>query len=190
LHELPRQIRDALPHEVTIAARRDLPRELGRLAKIVVSRRAEESAKRWPIQLIALMGLHNAYELLRDDFEAAGTAESDIGTEAAKPTANLLYLLRNGPDVGVHSLIWCDNLRTLQRASYLRWEDEFAMRIAFAMDPEESSRLVGSRAAGNIGARRAMLFDEERNVLEKFRPFAVPDQGWFDLVGICIAARG
>ena len=55
---------------------------------------------------------------------------------------------------------------------------EFDHRILFQMSAADSSNLIDSPAANKLGFYRALAFSEEQGVLEKFRPYAMPDKAW------------
>jgi hypothetical protein len=55
---------------------------------------------------------------------------------------------------------------------------EFDNRILFQMSAADSSNLIDSPAANKLGFFRAMAYSEEQGVIEKFRPYALPDAEW------------
>ncbi|HQY94522.1 MAG: hypothetical protein WAU00_07920 [Caldilinea sp.] len=77
--------------------------------------------------------------------------------------------LRNGPEVGVHTIVWCDTVTNLNRTLERRLLREFALRVAFQMSAEDSSTLLDSPAASKVGPNRAYLYSEDEGRLEKFR---------------------
>ena len=46
------------------------------------------------------------------------------------------------------------------------------------MSANDSSTLIDNPAAGKLGEHRALFFSEEEGKLEKFRPYAYPDDEW------------
>jgi hypothetical protein len=48
----------------------------------------------------------------------------------------------------------------------------------FQMSAPDSTTLIDSTAASKLGLHRALLFNEERGTLEKFRPYALPPEPW------------
>ena len=97
--------------------------------------------------------------------------------------------MKDGPDVGVHSLIWCDTLLNLTRVIDRRAQREFALRVVLQMTVEDSNNLIDSRAAEQLGPNRALFRDEDTGRLEKLRPYATPSQAWLDWVGERLRAR-
>ena len=55
---------------------------------------------------------------------------------------------------------------------------EFDNRILFQMSAADSSNLIDSPAANKLGTNRALVYSEEQGTMEKFRPYAVPDDAW------------
>jgi S-DNA-T family DNA segregation ATPase FtsK/SpoIIIE len=118
-------------------------------------------------------------------FRGLRKAEDDFGFGAKKegppePGNQLTTILRDGPGVGVHLVVWCDTLNNLNRAFDRTTLREFDMRVLFQMSGNDSSALVDSPAANKLGYHRALFVSEEQGRLEKFRPYAIPDDGWIE----------
>jgi tetratricopeptide (TPR) repeat protein len=96
----------------------------------------------------------------------------------ANPTQQLPLILRDGPEVGVYTIIWCDTMKNLNRTFDRYALREFVLRVAFQMSDSDSHHLVESSAANKLGEHRALLYNDEAGSLEKFRPYAPPDQQW------------
>src|SRR5205814_8665733 len=101
------------------------------------------------------------------------------------PAERFATILREGPAVGVHVVVWCDSLTNLNRTFDRPLLRELGMRVLFQMSPTDSSTLMDSPAASRLGRTRALLLPEEQERLEKFRHFGlrttervdrVPDQ--------------
>jgi hypothetical protein len=98
-------------------------------------------------------------------------------------------ILRDGPPFGIHSIIWCDTATNLNRTLDRQSMREFEMRVLFQMSGVDSTQLVDSPAASRIGLRRALFYHEEHGVLEKFRPYALPEESWLKVVADRLAAK-
>jgi hypothetical protein len=99
-------------------------------------------------------------------------------TDSNTPAARLNQILREGPAVGIHTLVWADSYHTLSR-----WFDraalrDFGQRVLMQMSAVDSSHLMDSAAASQLGAYRALLHDQDRGQTEKFRPYALPPASW------------
>jgi DNA segregation ATPase FtsK/SpoIIIE, S-DNA-T family len=109
-----------------------------------------------------------------DDFGLGSFGSSDSKT----PSAQLAKILREGPALGIHALIWADCHHTVSR-----WFDrptlrDFGQRVLLQMSALDSSHLMDSAAASQLGAHRALLYDQDRGQSEKFRPYAFPPAAW------------
>ena len=92
--------------------------------------------------------------------------------------AKLSTILRDGPEQGVHALIWCDMLSNFSRAVERNVLHEFELRIAFQMSENDSTKLIGSTEANRLGPYRAILFNERAGTPEKFIPYETPSSEW------------
>lgn len=103
----------------------------------------------------------------------------------------LAEICRDGPDVGIHTLLWCDTYANLERVFDRSPERLFDMRVALQMNAEDSRRLLDSDAASKLGPHRALYLDEERTGrVEKFRPYGVLEMEWLAAGGAKLRGRG
>ncbi len=108
---------------------------------------------------------------------------SRYGEEKATPPSKLFgTILRDGPPVGVHTIVWCDSLNNLNRTFDRQTLREFEIRVLFQMSANDSSTLIDSPAASKLGANRSLFFSEEEGRLEKFRAYGFPSDDWLDWV--------
>jgi hypothetical protein len=114
-------------------------------------------------------GLHRMRALRKGEDDYSFTASEDA---TPKPDKQFAEILREGPTVGLHAIVWCDNVANLERAIDRRGVREFDLRILFQMSGGDSSNLIDSPHAQNLGANRALLYSEETGTFEKFRPYA------------------
>ena len=103
---------------------------------------------------------------------------------SANPAQQFAAILRDGPEVGVHTLVWCDTVTNLNRTLDRRLLREFALRVAFQMSAEDSSTLLDSPAASKVGPNRAYLYSEDEGRLEKFRPYGLPPAEWLAMLKV------
>jgi hypothetical protein len=118
-----------------------------------------------------------------DDFSFS---EEDSGGAGKQ----LVTILREGPSVDVHALVWCDSFSNAQR-----WLDRSSLRdletrVLFQMSATDSSNLMDSPAASRLGPHLAIQYSEEQGQAEKFRPYGVPSDDWLDWVARQLATRG
>jgi len=128
-------------------------------------------------------------------FRELRRGEDDYGfasLDADKPpTANQQFteILRDGPAVGVHSLLWCDTYNNLQRWLDRQTLRDLDYRVLFQMSATDASNLMDSPAASRLGTHRALLYSEEHSEFEKFRPYSPPGDEWLKSVRQQLATR-
>jgi energy-coupling factor transporter ATP-binding protein EcfA2 len=183
---LPNLLR-GLPHTVRYGRRRELPGIIAGLAAEVNRRLDGETlspsqGEGWGGGLYLLLyGLQRARDLRQD--EGLGFSSFSEEPAAPNPAQQFATILREGPDVGVHTIVWCDTLTNLNRSLDRRSLREFAMRVVFQMSAEDSANLVDSPVASKLGPHRALFYDEDEGRLEKFRPYGVPSAQWLAWAG-------
>jgi ABC-type multidrug transport system fused ATPase/permease subunit len=136
---------------------------------------AGSSANAPPVFLI-IHGLQRFRMLRRAEDEFDFSSSSD--EKAAKPDKLFARILREGPPLGLHTLVWCDTVASLNRTLDRQGLREFDARVLFQMSGADSSALIDAAVAGVIGQNRALFYSEEQGLIEKFRPYALPDEQW------------
>lgn len=86
------------------------------------------------------------------------------------------YILKNGPTVGIFTILQCDNWDNLSRIGNPL--SSFAYRIALQMTENDSNKIVGSSIANKLfvfnrpsSVYRAYFRDNSRNLTIKFKPY-------------------
>jgi hypothetical protein len=105
-------------------------------------------------------------------------------TKSATPASQLGDLIRKGPLVGIHVIVWSDTFSNAMRwlsNSLLR---EFDSRIAFRLNQTDSSSLIDTPAAASLSPGRAILYRDQTGAADRFRPFSWPSQQWLSNVPI------
>ncbi|MBN1845202.1 MAG: DUF87 domain-containing protein, partial [Sedimentisphaerales bacterium] len=167
-----------LPHDSRIVEWREVTGVITELTT-EMQRRLEEDRHDEPAVYILIYGLQR-YRMLRrteDDFSFSLEADADA---PAKPAAQFAELLRDGPTVGIHVIVWTDTLATFERTWDRQAMREFDHRVLFQMSAADSSHLIDSPVANQLGYHRALLFSEERGILERFRPYAPAGANWLE----------
>ncbi|MEZ6123887.1 MAG: FtsK/SpoIIIE domain-containing protein [Planctomycetaceae bacterium] len=116
-----------------------------------------------------------------DDFGLGGFGEPKAATSATM----FADLLKRGPLVGIHVVVWADTFSNAVRwlsNSLLR---EFESRIAFRMNQTDSASLVDTPVAASLTAGRALIYRDQTGTIEKFRPFAWPSESWLASLNRC-----
>lgn len=150
-----------------------------------VQRRAAEDVPTGPTIVLAILGLQRARDLR---LETGGMLRR--AGEPAPPSEQLATILKEGPEVGVHVIAWCDAVAALNQVVDRRTAGEFGLRVALSMAERESAEIVNGAAASRLAAYRALLFNEERaGQLEKFRPYGRPPLAWLRRFGTRLEQR-
>ncbi len=140
-----------------------------------------------PAVIVAIHNLVRFRELKKSDDDFGFSSRSDEA--APSPAAQLAKILREGPAVGVHTLMWVDTYnnatRWLDRQSF----HDLDARVLFQMSAIDSSNLMDSPAASNLGTHRAILYSEEQGDVERFRPYRPPSPNWLARVRECLLRR-
>ena len=112
--------------------------------------------------------------------------------EDKPPAPDRLFadILRDGAPYGIHTLAWCDTATNLNRTLDRNGLRDFEMRVLFQMSGVDSTQLIDTPLASKLGLRRAMYHNEEDGVLEKFRPYALPESEWLESVRDLLARKG
>src|SRR5262249_44143033 len=99
---------------------------------------------------VAVCGLQRFRDLRKaeDDFGFGRRGEE----RAATPSQNLTTILREGPGLGVHVLIWCDSLNNLNRSFERGRLGELEQGVLFKRSAGDSSRLIANRGASRWGS--------------------------------------
>ncbi len=186
-----RGLRDALPDTVRWGRRRELPETIAAVAAEVDRRLNDEAANHPPLYLL-VFGLQRARDLRTDENAGFASFSLDATEEAPppKPDQQFPTILREGPEVGVHTIVWCDTVANLNRTLDRRSLREFEMRVVFQMSAEDSASLIDTPAAGKLGPHRAIFVSEEEARSEKFRPYHLPSAEWLAWAKEQLGRRG
>jgi hypothetical protein len=149
-------------------------RELGALMNHLaeeIERRGQANA---PPQFLYLYGLHRLRDLRRPDDDFGYSRKG----EEKNPYRLFSNILKEGPSVGIFTLLWCDTLISLQRCLDRQALREFDQRVLMQMSAGDSSSLMDSPIAAKLGPQRALFYTEDQGKIEKFRPYALPPVEW------------
>jgi hypothetical protein len=154
---------------------RDVAAALNDLSEELARRQREPDAATQPVFLI-VHGLQRVRDLRKaeDDFSFRRGGDD----QPANPAQQFATLLREGPGVGIHALVWVDTLVNLTRAVDRQGLREFEMRVLFQMNVADSSTLIDTPAASRLGLHRALFASEDMGHPEKFRPYDLPGDDW------------
>jgi S-DNA-T family DNA segregation ATPase FtsK/SpoIIIE len=178
-----RDVATVLPHETRFVGWRDVADAFADLAR-ETQRRLDSDETNAPATYVFIYGLQR-YRMLRrqeDDFSLSMNDDE----KPPAPDKQFAELLREGPPLGVHAVVWSDTLATLERTLDRQSIGEFDNRVLFQMGASDSSNLIDTPEANKLGFYRALLYSEERGILEKFRPYAACEAEWLEHARECL----
>jgi DNA segregation ATPase FtsK/SpoIIIE, S-DNA-T family len=182
---LPR-VAEVLPNHVKTIDYRAVPEAMAELTAELKKR--QETEHQLPAIYVVIFALQR-YRVLRKTDEGGFSFSASEEEKPEPADKQFADLLREGPPLGIHVIAWADTPaavdRTLERASMR----EFDNRILFQMSATDSSNLIDSPAGNKLGFHRALAYSEEQGVMEKFRPYALPDAEWLGHVKQALAGR-
>ncbi|KAF0245861.1 MAG: DNA segregation ATPase [Planctomycetota bacterium] len=161
----------ALPHEIEMVEYARVPQVMEELDAELKAREESGGSGAPPIYLFV-------YDLQRFRKLRQGDEYDMSSTEGEKPAPDkcLVNVLTEGPSRGIFTIVWCDSLGNLKRTFTMKTLREFGIRLLFQMSGADSSELIDTPAAAKLGLYRGLLFVEEEGTVEKFRPYALPDE--------------
>jgi KaiC/GvpD/RAD55 family RecA-like ATPase len=161
-------------HDIGLYERRDLGQLFAAVAE-EIDRRADGSQDNMPRALIVIFGLQRARELRNRDAYVSVLSDSGSEPDHAK---RLSKILREGPEVGVHTVIWCDTFANLDRTLDRGVLRDIALRVSGPLPAADSQQLFGEPVASSIDRPHRMVsYDDEKvGMFDLFRPFAAPSR--------------
>ncbi|MGD0139682.1 MAG: FtsK/SpoIIIE domain-containing protein [Tepidisphaeraceae bacterium] len=175
-----------MPHRTKNVDYRAVPQAIHEIAAELVRRQANESSNP-PSIFIVIFGLQR-YRALRKSEESFNFSSSE-GEKGPDPGKEFADVMRDGPANGIHILAWIDTATALERSVDRASMRELDNRILFQMSATDSSNLIDSPAANKLGANRALAYSEEQGSMEKFRPYALPNEKWLAEVKQTLVAK-
>ena len=116
----------------------------------------------------------NIFEFQRGRMFDGTGSRGDLESECARL---LEYIMKNGPMVGVFTMLQVDNLANLNRLCYSA-QNMFCHRIALQMPEQESDKIVGNSAANKLlvlnrpaTKYRGLYYNNVNNSVTKFKPY-------------------
>ena len=153
---------------LAIYRRRQVPELLGRVEGVVRERIDADDVDAEPL-LLVLFGIHRARDFDTEsvDFDP----ENDLASRLAT-------IVRDGPEVGVHTLIWCETLATLSRRLGSGVTRECSWRLAGRMSADDSHSLIGVDTASGLREQQIIIANEDIGRLQRCTSLSQPSAGW------------
>jgi hypothetical protein len=168
-------ISGTVPHSTRVVSRREVAQTLDELAAEIQRRHADDHGN-YPDVFVFVHDLARFRDLRADENEGGFSFSSEA--KPPSPDKQFYSILREGPSVGVFTIVWCDTLNNLSRTIDRQGLREFDLRVLFQMSQNDSSFLADTPAASKLGPQLALIVNEETALLEKFRPYAWPAADW------------
>ena len=175
-------VRGAIPHASESHGIREADAAVMALAE-EVARRVDSGNTAGEAIFLLVNGLHRFRSLRRNENDFS------LGDGPPTPDKALGAILREGPAVGVHCLLWVDTAANLQRSIDRATTRDLNFKALFQMSVGDSSTLIDSPAASRLGMHRAILADDDAGTAEKFRPYGMPDEAYLRHVSSALRAR-
>lgn len=164
-----------LPHDIRVGGPHEATQFVSDLAALITARGKDDTQ---PPVFFFIDNIGRFRDIRKaDDNYGFGRRE-----EQESPSQQFVRILKDGPAVGVHCVVWSDTFNNATRWMSNQTLRELEMRVAFQMSATDSSNLIESPVAGKLGQNRAILYLEENGSHEKFRPYGLPSQQWLDVV--------
>jgi energy-coupling factor transporter ATP-binding protein EcfA2 len=172
-----------LPLGARVVPPRDAAAAITSVAQEVERRLAAGEQTAEPI-FVVIYNLARFRDLKKgDDYSFDDDASAGVGKQ-------LTTILREGPALGVHALVWCDSYNNANRWLDRQTLRDFELRVLFQMSATDSSNLMDSAAASKLGPHMTLLYSEELGQAEKLRPYGLPPAEWLAWVAERLTARG
>jgi S-DNA-T family DNA segregation ATPase FtsK/SpoIIIE len=194
----PEEFEAAVPHDAKVLPKKKDINMLVPVLAAEVARRVEAEDYKSPMMVLVILGLHRARDMRESEDGVGGGSrfggfglDGTAGAAQDDPRAALKAILRDGPEVGVHTLIWSDSYASLEKVLDGASFAQLGIRVAGPLPRNESHRMFDDDTASDIDKpHRMMKSDEERvGVLELFRPYAVPPASFLQAFGRRLGAR-
>jgi hypothetical protein len=157
------------PAHVSVSRRRSSEATIERVRNIVVNRLAKAEVDA-PASLLVINGLEHAHDL--------EIGESHGKSNGGGLLAHLEQIVRDGPTVGVHTILGSRTRESLEERLSRDVVRRFAIRVVGQTDPASSAALVDTPIAAELRATQALLYDEVTSRLERFRPYGLTEPAW------------
>ena len=153
---------------IGFSRRRQVPALLKRLQDDV-ARRIERDDTSGPATFLVLYGMHRARDFDQDSIDY--DADVDLPELLGR-------ILRDGPEVGVHTFMWFETLAAISRRLPSSAMREVSWRLAGKMSGDDSASLIGVEAASSLREQQLIAANEDRGVLQRCTTIGVPPAAW------------
>ena len=170
---------DNFPHHINVHGRRGIDTVIPEIAEEIDYRDLGDTKQMSKIILV-LFGVQRARNLRRED-----TFSFSQNTDDGNIHDNIGKILREGPEFGIHTIIWCDTFQSLSRIFDNYALNEIGHRISGTLSPNDSIKLFDETVASNIERENRMIcYDDEKvGVYTTTRPYRPCDLNYLEELG-------
>ena len=160
-----------VPHDVRIGPVRGMPALITEVSEELARREEAHDDTSPPIYLI-IYDLARFRDLRRgdDDFSFSRRDED----KPPSPAEQFSKILREGPPLGIHVLIWCDTYANVGRALDRGAMREIELRVLFQMNVADSSNLIDSPRRQPVGRTPRLVIQRRRRPPGEIPPLRPP----------------
>ena len=148
---------------------RECDPKIAELAEIVETRIATERHDEPPIVVII-----DPLDRFRDLRHEESFAFSLEAAAAANSPESLQKILRDGPAVGVFTILVCRSAETVSRWLPRASRHDLQQRILGRINPSDSAALIDTPDASHLSAATMLVYDDRDGSTKKFRVCALP----------------
>lgn len=165
---------EQFPQQIVVDSGRDTEALLDTLYENVKHRMEDPTAQKERVFLM-FFGITRAGILRRSGLYG----NNDSGISAQE---KLRTILREGPQHGVHCIIWGDGINGLRNMLEPDFARYFNHRIAYGLDSAAMSDLVAEEDTQTFRGKTAVYLDMSENIVmnTRFRPFDAPSEAWVE----------
>lgn len=177
--DIPEDLQKILPHKIEIYGKRDINNLFFNLKNLIDSRITGNQIT-FPKIFLIILGAHRIQAIRSEDI---GYSFNQSKAESLNDV--LKSILREGPEFGIHTIIWIDSYTNFERIFNRRDLSEFSMRIVGRMNSSDSLNLIEDSAASKIDKDYRLIYynDNQPGLLKKFRPFDIPSKEFIKNIG-------
>lgn len=171
---------NSFPHKVKVYSRREIDNIMSQLVEEEIGGRDMSNIKQMSKIILVLFGIQRARDLRRETGISftASSGEDNVHD-------NLSKILREGPDFGIHTIIWSDTLQSFSRVFNNSDLNEIGHRVAGALSQADSNRLFDNAVASKLDRENRMIcYDDEKiGVYTSIRPYRPCDLSYVKELG-------
>ena len=170
---------DNFPHRVNVYGRRGIDTVISELTEEIGGRDMGDLRRMSKIILV-LFGIQRARDLRRKTgVNFTSSADGD------NVHNNLSKILQEGPEFGIHTIIWCDTLQSFSRIFDNSDLNEIGHRVSGVLSTNDSVKLFDGPVASNLDRESKMICyeDEKTGIYTSIRPYRPCDLSYVKEIG-------